>query len=174
MFIRTALAMLIVTACLGCSAHEFKMPPCLPREGRCFDLQVNGQPAAELSDRQKLKSYERAGDYSRNADLSYTKWQVAAPIRGPLSVIAGFNALSADWLGNKVRPEVMILPLDGQELRAATGGAAAAGVRAEGREILTLQRTLEDDTLPPGAYLLTVTLWGEKNWDRKHVFITVE
>ncbi len=47
-------------------------------------------------------------------------------------------------------------------------------VRAGGSALVTRADVLEQDRLPPGRYILSITLSGSDNWDRHLLYFEVE
>jgi len=67
-----------------------------------------------------------------------------------------------------------VIPLDDVDLKSHAEVATADSVRVGGAAPLVEQHVLEQNTLPPGRYLLAVTLSGADNWDRQVLYFTVK
>jgi hypothetical protein len=146
---------------------------CVAREGDCFDVSIADQAVVPLDDRAMLRQYAATQDVGGRVDLDRTKWRLAAPIGGALSLRAAPNARGSRWFGDALKAEVLIRPLGGQELATSPRLRAVDDVRIEGQSAVVQENVLRDSRLPPGPYLLTVTLRGSQNWDRKLVFVQV-
>ena len=60
------------------------------------------------------------------------------------------------------------------DLQARAEITTADSVRVGGAAPLVQRHVLEQNTLPPGRYLLAVTLRGRDNWDRQVLYFTVK
>jgi hypothetical protein len=143
---------------------------CVDRDGRCMVVTVNGQKAVKLSKANKkaLAGMKAARHYVHDA-----RYELAAPIRGEIEVKADPSARSRDWFGDNRQIEVMVVPLGDVELRTHQQLTTAENVRIQGGAPLTVQNVLDGNRLPPGLYLLLVTLTGEGNWDRMTLYVQV-
>lgn len=165
-----AFVLFIATACTAVT----QMPPCFTRDGVCFDLRINGQPVAALEDRSVLEQYEAGADPATKTDLSRVQWQIEEPISGPIQIQAVYNALGTGWFGEQALPDVLVTPLEGQDLRSRPELETSSEVDDEGRAVQREADVLQDNKLPPGAYLFKVTLRGSENWDRKYILVIAE
>jgi len=159
-----ALAVLIAAPAAGVDMH------CVDRDGRCMAVTINGQKPVKLSKSNKkmLAGLKQAREY-----FSDTRYEVPAPIKGELDVKADRSADSKDWFGDGRSFETMVVPLSDVELPTHQQLGTAANVQVEGAAPLTVENVLEGRQLPPGPYLLLVTLSGESNWDRMTLFVQV-
>lgn len=148
---------------------------CVDRDGRCMAVTVNGQKAVKLDKAtKKLLAGLQAGRGSEmRHNLSQTRYYVAAPVNGELDVKADRSADSKDWFGENRQFEVMVVPLSDVKLEARQQVGTARGVSTEGGTPLTLETVLESKRLPPGPYLLVVSLNGDSNWDRMTLYVQV-
>ena len=163
--------LLLMTAAV---AHaDDKFPKCFDasRDGHCVAVSVNGQKTVRLTKKTKKVLESLGGLKPGGGD---TRYEVPQPIRGALD-------LQADWLPEAVAyfgapPEVSIhvLPLEGQDLETRPELSTAPSVRAGGSAVVTRADVIQSDRLPPGKYVLTVTVSGAKqNWDRQTLFVQV-
>jgi hypothetical protein len=144
---------------------------CIDRDGRCIVVTVNGQKNVKLSKptRKLLEGMKRVSDW-----ISDVRYELPAPIQGELQVTADQTREAGDWFGEGRAAEVKVIPLDDVELRPIPRSTSTASVRAGGSGLLVEQHVLEQSTLPPGRYLLAVTLSGADNWDRQVLYFTVK
>jgi len=168
----TSLALLVV-ALAATSAAAVDMH-CVDRDGRCMAVTVNGQTAVKLSKATKkaLAAMDIHGAEMRH-DVKETRYEIAAPVRGELEVRADRSKDSKDWFGEKRTFQVMVVPLGDVQLKTHQQIGTAEGVSIGGSAPLTVENVLEGKQLPPGSYLLIVTLSGEDNWDRMTLFVRV-
>ena len=172
-----ALAILVVfsaslTACAGGFGGS-SLPPCIERNGSCFDAMINGQQAVALASPEVLKQFEDQLDAAGRADLSDTKWQLAAPISGSIEVQVAVNKLGTDWFGTRGEVETLVRPLGDYEIKTLPTLKATPSVTVGGMPLATASNVIDENKLPPGDYIFIVTLWGSVNWDRKHIFAQV-
>ncbi len=152
------------------SVSAAKKNKCFPREGHCLAVTVNGQVAKRI-DKQTKKALRALDDVSHYVDDA--RYQVDAPIRGALDVVADTVAGSEGWFGEGREVRVQIVPLDPVEIATDQNLVRAPTVRIEGKTAVGVANVMRDDTLPPGRYLLRVRIRGAGNWDRQTVFVTV-
>ena len=143
---------------------------CVDRDGRCMAVTVNGQKATKLSKANKkaLATMKLARHHLNDA-----RYEITAPIRGELDVKADRSTDSKDWFGDGRSFEVMVVPLAEVALQTRQQVGVAQNVRVQGGAPLTVENVLEGNRLPPGPYLLLVTLSGESNWDRMTLYVQV-
>jgi hypothetical protein len=144
---------------------------CIDRDGRCIVVTVNGQRNVKLSKETKklLKDMTRVSDW-----VGDVRYELPAPVQGELQVQAEQTREAGDWFGENRQAEVKVIPLDDVDLKTHSEIATADSVRVGGAAPLVEQHVLEQNTLPPGRYLLAVTLNGQDNWDRQVLFFTVK
>ncbi len=146
---------------------------CVDRDGRCMAVTVNGQKAVKLDKATKKLLAGMKGGAELRYNVSQTRYQIAAPIRGALDVTADRSTDSKGWFGDNRQFEVMVVPLADVELKTHEQLGAASGVSIEGAAPLTVENVLEGNRLPPGPYLLIVRLSGDENWDRMTLYVRV-
>jgi len=144
---------------------------CIDRDGRCIVVTVNGQRNVKLSKNTKklLKDMARVSHW-----VSDVRYELPGPIQGELDVKADQTREAGDWFGEGRQAEVRVIPLDDVDLKARAEVTTADSVRVGGAAPLVQQHVLEQNTLPPGRYLLAVTLRGQDNWDRQVLYFTVK
>lgn len=157
-------AALIAAPAAGVDMH------CVDRDGRCMAVSVNGHKAVKLG---KGTKKLLAGMKSARDQLSDTRYEIPAPIKGELDVKADRSADSKDWFGEGRSFEVMVVPLADVELQTHQELSTADNVRIGGAAPVTVENVLEGNRLPPGPYILLVTLRGDSNWDRMGLFVQV-
>lgn len=172
MQITTRVSIALFTAALSAPAAAVDMH-CVDRDGRCMAVTVNGQKAVKLDKATKTLLAAMKGGVELRYNLSQTRYQVPAPIRGDLDVKADRGADSKGWFGDNRQFEVMVVPLADVELKTHQQVGTASGVSIEGSAPLTVENVLEGKRLPPGPYLLIVRLSGDENWDRMTLYVQV-
>jgi len=145
---------------------------CIDRDGRCIVLTVNGQRNVKLS---KARKKMLAGlTHVSPSWVPDVRYELPAPIQGELQVTAEQTKEAGDWFGNGREAEVRVIPLDDVDLQTHSEITTADNVRVGGAAPLVQQHVLEQKTLPPGRYLLGVTLRGQDNWDRQVLYFEVK
>jgi hypothetical protein len=162
---------LVAGALLAASPVAAVNMKCIDREGRCIVVTVNGQRNVKLSKATKklMAELKRVSHW-----VSDVRYELPAPIQGELQVQADQTKEAGDWFGEGREAEVKVIPLDDVDLQTHSEVTAADSVRVGGAAPLVQQHVLEQNTLPPGRYLLAVTLRGVDNWDRQVLFFTVK
>jgi hypothetical protein len=170
---RTGMAAALLVAPASAMAVNMK---CIDRDGRCIEVTVNGQKNVKLSKPTKklMLELERTGSREVSDWVRDVKYELLAPIQGELQVTAEQTTKAGDWFGADRQAEVRVIPLDDVELQARAEITAADDVRVGGAAPLVQRHVLEQNTLPPGRYLLAVTLRGRDNWDRQVLYFTVK
>ena len=156
-------------------ASFFDRLPCVQRIGRCFDVTIGGVPVEVIADQaefEKLKTLLQ----TLNRNVRDVHWIVRQPVAGSLAleVETRANAFGLPHVGDeKEEPDVTVYALDGQDLESKPELVADQSVRVNGQAVVTQQETLTQDFLPPGRYAFAIKYLGQKNWDRKWVFLRV-
>lgn len=155
---------------LAAGSPAWAMSKCLERDGRCMAVTVNGQSAQKLSKRTKnlLKGLE-----SVSYTVRETRYEVAMPVTGALELKAERSNDSGDWFGDGRAFETMVIPLDQVDLNTRQEVTTSDNVRIGGAAPVVTQNVIEGNTLPPGRYLLRITLSGRGNWDRMTLYVEV-
>ena len=156
-------------------ASYFDRLPCVDRIGRCFDASIGGQPVEVIAEQAE---YDQLNNALRSAGTGVRDvyWTVRKPVSGreALDVAVRANALGAPHVGEpRGEPDVALVALDRQKLASTREQVTNPSVRVNGQAVVTDQRTLAQDALPPGRYVFTIRYPGSKNWDRKSVLLTV-
>lgn len=146
---------------------------CVDRDGRCMAVTINGQKAVKLDKATKKLLAGVKGNILLRHHVSEARYQIPTPIRGDLDVKADRSADSKDWFGENRIFEVMVVPLADVALKSHQQVGTADGVSIGGAAPLTLENVLESKRLPPGPYLLVVSLNGDSNWDRMTLYVQV-
>ena len=162
-------AVAVVLACTVAPRPAVGKSKCFPREGHCIAVAVNGQAAVKLTkkDRRGLEPY------SERRYVGDVETWIPEPIRGELDVSGRFVAGSEEWFGAGPGFEAAVVALDDVSLDVSRSLDTADSVRIGGEAVVVERLDLEDNRLPPGAYLLRVTIRGADNWDRATVFFRV-
>lgn len=140
------------------------------RHGFCFDAAVSGTQIVELSDmaRQDLELYRE----EQYVD-SETFWEVSVPNGTQIQVEAAPTASGASWLGSSPSIDIVLRPLNNQKLAGRTALSANPSVRVGGQSVVTASKSLSSNVLPRGDYVMSLTMRGARNWDRKTVLLRV-
>jgi hypothetical protein len=143
---------------------------CVDRDGRCMEVTVNGMKAVKLS-----KATRKRLDEMKKApyQVQEVRYELPMAINGQLDVKADRSADSKDWFGDRRNFEVMVVPLSEVDLKTHQELGTSRNVRIGGAAPVTVENVLEGNRLPPGSYILMVTLTGDSNWDRMGVLVQV-
>ena len=160
----------VVALLLAPAGADAGMSKCLSREGQCMAVTVNGQKSVKLG-KQTKKLMRDLRHVSH--EVEFTRYELAAPTRGELDIKADRSADSGDWFGEARRFEALVVPLGEVDLETHQELTTADNVRVEGAAPVVVERVLDQKRLPPGRYLLIVTLTGDSNWDRQTLFFEV-
>lgn len=144
---------------------------CFPREGNCVTVTVNGVAAIKMKkkERKEIARYESVSHYVDDAAT-----RIPGTVSGGLDVVPALAPGSESWFGQNVRSEIAVVPLEQVALEVEQKLGVASSVRIGGEAAVTQRLELQSNELPPGAYLLRVTLRGSDNWDRATLFLQVE
>jgi len=138
------------------------------RDGRCVVVQVNGQISVALRKPTKKLLQGIKGGYASDAH-----YELAMPVRGEIDVRADGVPGSAWWFGALREADVSVVPLQDVDLKTHQERTTDESVRAGGAPVVTERPMLDGNRLPPGKYLMVVTLRGTSNWDRQVLFFEV-
>jgi hypothetical protein len=67
----------------------------------------------------------------------------------------------------------MVVPLDQVDLDTRRELTTSDNVRIGGAAPVLAKDVIEGNRLPPGRYLLVITLRGQGNWDRMRLYVEV-
>ncbi len=163
----------LLAAALGPLPAAAEDMHCVDRDGRCMTVTVNGQKAVKLDKAtKKLLAGVKGGILLRD-HVSEARYQIPMPIRGDLDVKADRSADAKDWFGENRDFEVRVVPLADVALETHRQVGTAGNLSIGGSAPLTLENVLESKRLPPGPYLLVVSLRGDSNWDRMTLYVQV-
>lgn len=140
------------------------------RNGHCISVTLNGQPTMKLTKKTK-KALEPLDGLRFSGDE--THYETVSPVRGVLEVHAEWVAGAGEYFGGPPVVSLHVRPLEGQSLETRPELSTAPSVRVEGSAAVTRSDVVEDNRLPPGKYLLSVTLTGPRNWDRQTSYFEV-
>lgn len=144
---------------------------CFPRQGKCVAVTVNGQAAVEMNKKDRRQQLE---PYDGRAYVDDVRAWIPEPIRGELELEADVVPGSDAWFGAGPRAQAAIVALEEVPLDTRRTIGTAESVRIGGEAVLTERLELESNRLPPGPYLLRVSIRGADNWDRVTIFFRVE
>jgi len=169
-------ALAVAAALISASPARAVNLKCIDRDGRCIVVTVNGQKNVKLSKPTKklMLELERTSSAEAADWVHDVKYELTSPVQGELVVGAEQTKEAGDWFGEERVAEVRVIPLDDVELQTHAEITTAEGVSIGGSAPLVQQHVLEQKTLPPGRYLLGVTLRGRANWDRQVLYFVVK
>ncbi|MES2932553.1 MAG: hypothetical protein V4805_03590 [Pseudomonadota bacterium] len=154
----------------------FDRLPCVDRIGRCFDATIGGKPVSVIAQKSQFLAL-KAELATLNDHVREVYWSVDHTVDGEvaLDVVTQANTMGAEHVGAaQDEPDVTVYPLDGQDLDSKPELVARNDVLVGGQPVVTQQETLTENYLPPGRYVFAIKHIGQKNWDRKWVFVTVK
>jgi len=157
-------------------ASYFDKLPCNTRIGRCFDARIGDQLVVVIADKQRHEELTRQAR-AANDGVRDIYWEVPSPVEGQqaLDIAVSANALGRSVAGEpKAAPDSMIYPLDGQNLKSRAEFVSSETVKINGRAAVSQQNTLQQDHLPSGRYVISITYFGTLMWDRKFVYLRVK
>lgn len=183
---RTLLFISIVTLFSACAtsgapvppptyASYFDQLPCVDRIGRCFDARIAGQPVAVIAEKSRHDTITAIARQA-SSHIGSVYWEVPVPVDGKkvLDVVVGANEFGQKDVGEPIEePELIVYALDSQPLKSKTEQVASRDVRVNRQPVMTQQNTLNQAYLPAGRYVMTIRYRGQRNWERKNVFLTV-
>lgn len=150
-----------------------KKPKCFPRKGHCVVAVVNRQGTLALDKATKKLLEQLELEPPVSYYVGETEYRVPQPIEGELVVEATAAEGAEGWLGGGRAAEIQVIPLDPVEIDTEQQVVASPSVRIEGKAALSVANVMRDNILPPGRYLLRITLRGASNWDRQLAYLVV-
>ncbi len=113
----------------------------------------------------------------KNGDPKYRtnrpEYELANPVRGPVTFSAHWVPGSEDYFGHDIRVEAHVVPLENQALSGRPELHADSTVSIGGASAVKRENVLEDNSLPLGKYLFSVKAMGPNNWDRQVIYFEV-
>jgi len=163
------LPMLLLAAAPAAGAGP---PKCFSpaRDGHCISVMLNGQPTVKLSKKTR-KLLEPLDGLRFGGDE--TRYEFEYPVGGAIEVHAEWVAGASEYFGGPPEVSLHVRPLEGQSLETRPELSTAPNVRVEGGAAVTWSEVVKGNRLPPGKYLLSVTLTGSRNWDRQTSYFEV-
>jgi len=104
---------------------------------------------------------------------SETFWEVRLAPGTALAVDAMPNSSGEGWLGAPAKVNLVVRPLNNQNLIGEQRQLSSPNVTAGGRALVTGAKVLNSNILPRGDYIVSITMNGPKNWDRKTVLVRI-
>lgn len=176
------LLLIVSTSALAQGVNEIsyesvsKSLPCVSRIGRCFDATIAGIKVTAIKEKAKQEQMFRDAK-GKNKSVRSFYWELTQEVDGDkvLDIETMSNAYGLAHVGEEeAEPDIMITPLQEQELTSTQSIAPASGVSIGGKPVLTQQNTLDQEYLPPGEYIISIRYNGAENWDRKMVYVKVK
>jgi hypothetical protein len=140
---------------------------CTPRNGHCFDLEIDGQRVEPLNDaalRAKL------GELVAGQAVC---WRLPQATAGTVEPVAFANARGASLGGLRDDMEMVVTPLEGQTIPTRKGIRTDPTVMIGGVPMQTVVDVIDTEALPDGTYVVSVRVRGQRGWDRKSVLLEV-
>ncbi len=169
---KPACLLLPLLALSAAMAAEAGPPACFSpsRNGHCIAVKVNGKATVKLA-KNTRKMLEPLGGLRFGGDE--TRYESVSPVRGALEVHAAWVPGAGEYFGEPPEVSLHVRPIEGQSLETRPELSTAPTVRVEGGAAVTRSEVVQDNRLPPGKYLLSVTLTGPRNWDRQTSYFEV-
>ncbi len=140
---------------------------CTPRNGHCFDLEIDGQRVEPLNDLALRDELSAAVSQS-------VCWRLPQPASGAVQAQASGNARTALGLGALHEElEIVVTGLQGQQIPTRKGIRTDPTVRIGGVPMQTAVDVIDTEALPGGTYVMTFRVRGKGGWDRKAVYVEV-
>jgi hypothetical protein len=142
---------------------------CVNRLGHCMDLSIDGQKTTTLTDEATAK---RVHAIKHDQDVC---WQIAQPVSTKLRVEAKAGGIFPSFLGKieKIDANVYDLadfdPKVDSRLDQINGERMVADGDPNGTWQLTSERPLK-----AGEYVIVFRIFGEGNWDKQAVLLTLD
>jgi hypothetical protein len=140
---------------------------CGAKVGYCFDLEIDGQPVEFLKDAAlRAKLTERL-------DSKPVCWALPKPTSGGIDIVPRVNEHTNE-LGNLRKGyEIVVTPLEGQEIPTHKGIRKDPTVRIGGMPMQTAVDVIDTQALPAGAYVIRVRVVGTQGYEDKSVYVRV-
>lgn len=153
-----------------CAHNESKSEMmCVNRLGHCMDLSIDGQKTAALTDEATAK---RVQAIKHDQDVC---WQVTQPVSTKLRVEAKAGGIFPSFLGKIEKLSVNVYQLDAfdpkvdSQLDDINGETMVADGDPNGTWQLKSERPLK-----AGEYVIVFRVFGEGNWDKQAVLLTLD
>ena len=142
---------------------------CVNRLGHCMDLSIDGQKTAALTDEATAK---RINAIKHDQDVC---WQLAQPVSTKLRAEAKAGGIFPSFLGKIEKISVNVYELDAfdpkvdSRLDDINGEEMVADGDPNGTWQLKSERPLK-----AGEYVIVFRAFGEGNWDKQAVLLTLD
>jgi len=144
-------------------------PALISYEGYAFDALINGVPVIEINNKDKIASLK---EY---IDKTSVHWQLLKPLPAntPIVVDIKRKRIKEHDIG-KLNPksyEIDYHPLFDVKLDREMVLVKNPNIIINGKTLITRRYIIKQ--LPKGDYVVSLTVVGSKNWDRKEIFVQV-
>lgn len=136
-------------------------------EGYYFDAKINNRPVVKIDE----KTLERLEGFSR---ANMVHWMVKEKVHGDLDVTVDNNSISHEFIGDVVtddEPEIYVYALGNQHLDSTEETSHSKDTYVSGSAATKTDNVMTSNTLPAGAYVISIKTWGSENWDRKYIYV---
>ena len=142
---------------------------CVNRLGHCADLSIDGQKTTALTDEATAR---RVHAIKHGEDVC---WQLAQPVSTKLRAQAGAGGIFPAFLGKIEKLDANVYELGDYDPKVDSRLDQIDGVRmvADGNPNGTWQLTSEHP-LKAGEYVVVFRIFGEGNWDKQAVLLTLD
>ena len=137
-------------------------------EGYAFDAMLNDTPVIEISNKDKIKSLKGY------RDIASVRWQLLKPINsvvGQVKVALKKRNIKEHDIGKILSYEVDYHALTPIEVKTKQVRVEAKTILVHGKPMVYYKSVIE--RLPVGDYVISLTVRGSENWDRKEIYVEV-
>lgn len=95
-------------------------------------------------------------------------------LSGNLNITVNNNAISHKFIGEVGQNkdlDIYLYALDNQNINTVDKVNQSKDTFVGGSAVNKVDRIITNDTIPSGAYIITVKTIGPENWDRKYVYV---
>ena len=136
-------------------------------EGYAFDAMLNNTPVIEISNKDKIKSLK---EYR---DIASVRWQLLKPINsvGQVKVALKKRNIKEHDIGKILSYEVDYHALTPIDVKTKQVRVEDNTILIHGKPMVYYKSVME--RLPVGDYIISLTVRGSENWDRKEIYVEV-
>lgn len=139
-------------------------------EGYAFDAMLNDTPVIEISNKDKIKSLK---EYR---DIASVRWQLLKPINSlenttQIKVALKKRNRKEHDIGKILSYEVDYHALTPIDVKTKQVRVEDNTILVHGKPMIYYKSVME--RLPVGDYIISLTVRGSENWDRKEIYVEV-
>jgi len=140
---------------------------CVNRNGHCVELKIDGNKTVPLSDE---ATAARVHAIKHGEDVC---WTLTKPVSTKLRASAQAGGIFPAFVGKIEKLSVGVYRLDGAKAGERIDHLAGVDLAADGAPTGTWRLTAEKP-LAKGEYILVFRIFGEGNWDRQAVLVSLD